>query len=335
MPPVTRILPQKSRAQAAPAGAPEAGPGSALGENQLEPGVALGGIHRRSMRETRRRAGRKKNHGRLVSTDNALAPIPMLPYFTQPQLSLGPLTFHAFGVLVALAILVGARMTRWRARHVGLDEAAAGRLVTWIVVSGFVGAHLVDRLVYFPAETLSAPWTLLLPWHGLSSMGGFLGAIAGAFIFVRRAALKNAWRYVDAVAYAFPFAWFIGRIGCFFAFDHPGKPTTFFLGQRDADGLVRHNLGLEEALLAALLAAGMYLLGRRPRAPGVLVGVLAASYAVVRFSLDTLRAVDVRYAGWTPGQFGALALLVVGLGLLLRAMRLGRLDGAGAAPSAT
>ena len=226
-------------------------------------------------------------------------------------------------------------MTRWRARHVGLDEAVAGRLVTWIVVSGFVGAHLVDRLVYFPAETLSAPWTRFLPWHGLSSMGGFLGAIAGALIFVRRAALKNAWRYIDAVAYAFPFAWFIGRIGCFFAFDHPGRPTTFFLGQRYADGLVRHNLGLEEALLAALLAAGMYLLGRRPRAPGLLVGVLAVSYAVVRFALDTLRAVDVRYAGWTPGQFGALALLVVGLGVLLRAMRLGRLDGAGAAPWAT
>lgn len=32
----------------------------------------------------------------------------MIPYFEQPALHLGPLSFHAFGVLTALAVLVGA-----------------------------------------------------------------------------------------------------------------------------------------------------------------------------------------------------------------------------------
>ncbi|NNG46481.1 MAG: prolipoprotein diacylglyceryl transferase, partial [Deltaproteobacteria bacterium] len=35
----------------------------------------------------------------------------MIPYFEQPVLPLGPLKIHAFGVLVATAMLVGIQMT--------------------------------------------------------------------------------------------------------------------------------------------------------------------------------------------------------------------------------
>lgn len=241
----------------------------------------------------------------------------MIPYISQPALSLGLFTIHAFGVLVALAVLVGGRMVQRFALQHGLDPARAARLVSWILVGGFLGAHLVDRLIYHPVETLSRPWTLLELWNGLSSFGGFLGAIVGAALFFRREGLvTHAWRYLDAIAYGFPFGWIFGRLGCFLAFDHPGLPTRFVLGQADASGVVRHNLGLEEALFTVLLAAIFGWLGRRQRAPGFFVGLLAVLYAPVRFTLDGLRVADVRYGGLTPGQFGALALLVVGAAVL-------------------
>jgi phosphatidylglycerol:prolipoprotein diacylglycerol transferase len=41
-------------------------------------------------------------------------------------------------------------------------------------------------------------------------------------------------------------------------------------------------------------------------------------YAPVRFLLDFLRYVDVRYFDFTPGQYGAAALLVVGVLILWR-----------------
>ena len=246
----------------------------------------------------------------------------MIPYIPQPAFSLGFLTIYAFGVLVAIAILVGERMIQRFARRHHLDPGTATRLVSWILAGGFIGAHLVDRLVYHPSETLARPWTLLEFWSGLSSFGGFLGAITGAALLVRRERLgASTWRYLDAVAYGFPFGWIFGRLGCFLAFDHPGLPTRFALGQADVNGVVRHNLGLEEALYTVGLAAVFAWLGRRRYAPGFFVGLLALLYAPVRFALDGLRVADVRYGGLTPGQFGAVALLVVGVVVLLRHAR--------------
>ena len=243
----------------------------------------------------------------------------MIPYFPQPSLPLGPFTIHAFGVLVAAAVLVGVSILKRRSLAEGLDPDIATRLVTHVLVCGFVGAHLVDRLVYFPAETLAEPWTLLFLWEGLSSFGGFLGGLVGALIFFRRTRLGDrTLRYLDAIAYALPFGWVLGRLGCFLAYDHPGEPTTFFLGQRYLDGLVRHNLGLEEALYTIPVAVLFTVLGQKRRPAGFFLGLLAVLYAPARFFLDFLRIVDVRYLGLTPGQYGAIALLIAGLVILMR-----------------
>jgi phosphatidylglycerol:prolipoprotein diacylglycerol transferase len=251
----------------------------------------------------------------------------VIPYFDQPSLPLGIITIHAFGVLVAAAMLVGMRMVRRRAQGDGLDPLLADRLVTWILLGGFIGAHLVDRLIYFPAETLARPVSLLRFWEGLSSFGGFLGAIVGAALFFRRTASEQRWRYLDAVAYGFPFGWIFGRLGCFVAFDHPGAPTKFFLGEMYRDHVVRHNLGLEEALYTVLIALLFHLLGRRGRRPpGFYVGLLAIVYAPVRFLFDFLRIVDVRYGGLTPGQWGALAVMGLGVFILVRAYKKGEAE---------
>jgi phosphatidylglycerol:prolipoprotein diacylglycerol transferase len=246
-------------------------------------------------------------------------PSAVIPYIQQPTLHLGPITIHAFGVLVALAMIVGMRVVRQRATAGGLDGALADRMVTWILLGGFAGAHLVDRLIYFPRETLQEPWRLLKFWEGLSSFGGFLGAVVGAVLFFRRVDVGDKrWPYLDCVAYGFPFGWIFGRLGCSVAFDHPGRETTFFLSEVYTDQRVRHNLGLDEAIYTVPLAALFYVLGRKPRRPGFFVGLLPLLYAPVRFSFDFLRVIDVRYLGLTPGQWGAVGLLLVGVVILRR-----------------
>ncbi|HXU83165.1 MAG TPA: prolipoprotein diacylglyceryl transferase family protein [Polyangia bacterium] len=257
----------------------------------------------------------------------------MIPYIRQPILYIGgrPIV-HAFGVMVAIAMIVGMRFTRRRAAADGLDPMMADRLVTWTLVAGFIGAHLVDRFVYKPAEALADPLSILRVWEGLSSFGGFLGAVIGTAVFFRRHLELPRWRYLDCVAYGFPFGWIFGRLGCTLAFDHPGRETSFFLGEMYTDHLVRHNLGLYEALYTVLLAAFFHRLGRQPRPPGYFVAVLPIVYAPVRFFLDFLRKgdVDVRYAGLTPAQWGCLVVIVVGVLLLKRAQKKGE---AGASPS--
>jgi phosphatidylglycerol:prolipoprotein diacylglycerol transferase len=241
----------------------------------------------------------------------------MIPYFAQPSLSLGPVSIHLFGVLVAIGILTGLRLMRWRASRLGLDQAFAERLGLWAVVGGFAMAHIFDRLAYFPRETLADPLSLLRFWESISSFGGFLGGIIASLFFVR--GRRDKWAYLDLIGYAIPVGWFFGRMGCFVAFDHPGYATTFFLAQRYKDGVIRHNLGLDEALYVLPVALLFLWLGRGgARRPAFFAGLLAIAYAPVRFFLDYLRTEDVRYFGFTPGQYSALLLLAVGLYLLLR-----------------
>ena len=242
----------------------------------------------------------------------------MIPYFAQPQLHLGPLTIHAFGVLVACAVLFGTRIVVRRAALEGLSEQAVGRFLGWVLVAGFVGAHLMDRLVYFPGETMADPLSLIRFWESLSSFGGFVGGSIGALLYFRRhAAPGSVWKYIDSFIYAFPFGWIFGRTGCFVAFDHPGSPTRFFLGQVHKDGVVRHNLGLDEAIYTVFIAAIFHVLGKRPRPPGFFLGLFMVVYAPFRFSADFLRIVDVRYFGLTPGQYGCIVLALVGVAILL------------------
>lgn len=246
----------------------------------------------------------------------------MIPYFEQPVLSVGPLEITLFSALVVLGAVVGVMVARRHARRHGLDPTAVERLAVWALVGGFIVAHLVDRLAYFPADTFRDPLSLLRVWEGLSAFGGFLGAVAAVALFLRRRKVRpHTWRYVDALAYAFPFGWIVGRLGCFVAYDHPGTPTSLFVGQTYRDGVVRHNLGLEEALFTLLIAALFLVLGRRPRRAGLYTGLLALLYAPGRFLLDFLRIGEQLYLGLTPGQWGSILLVPVGVGVLVRSHR--------------
>ncbi|MGZ3420958.1 MAG: prolipoprotein diacylglyceryl transferase [Polyangiales bacterium] len=245
----------------------------------------------------------------------------MIPYIAQPSLAVGPLTLHAFGLLVAIAVMLGSEIAKRRARTQGLSAEVLGGFLGWVVVAGFVGGHVLDLLFYEPAKVLRDPIQLLRLWDGLGSFGGFVGAILGAFAFVWRRRVARPWAYVDAIAYSFPFGWIFGRLGCTLAFDHPGKPTHFFFGEKYVDGIVRHNLGLEEAVYTMVIAAVFYVLARKSRPEGFFVAALAIAYAPVRFALDTLRIGDTRYGGLTPGQYGSIALFFIGLALLSGARR--------------
>ena len=247
--------------------------------------------------------------------------IPYIPPSYTTLLKLGPVEIHMFGVLVAIAILVGANRTRFRARQLGLHDDDTASLTTWVVVMGFIVSHIFDVLLYQPKELAerSLPQALLLlvnPAAGLSSYGGFLGALLGLLYWTRREK-KPILVCADSLLYGLAFGWFFGRLGCFTAHDHPGAFTSFFLAVKYPEG-PRHDLGLDEALFALALALLFAVLSRKPRPVGLYAALACAFYGPVRFVLDFLRVehvqgADPRYLGLTPAQYGSLAVFVTGL----------------------
>lgn len=281
----------------------------------------------------------------------------MVPYFTQPSIGIGPLTIHAFGVIVAAAVLAGLIIGQRRFRRLGLDHALGERLAWWAVVGGFLGAHLFSVLFYFPREILTNPLTLLKLWEDISSFGSILGGILGIWLFFRLRApavdTVSRWAFIDVAAFVFPVALMIGRIACTLAHDHPGTVTMFPLAvslesaearefitrvYSDASRLAElpapatlarlgfHDLGWYEFLyLLVIVVPAMWLLDRRARRPGTFLAAFILLYMPVRFLLDFLRVSDARYAGLTPAQWAALTAIAMLPVIMARVRRRGRI----------
>ncbi len=234
-----------------------------------------------------------------------------------------------FGMMVALGVLLGSLVADRRARKEGIHPSIMGELMGYVLIGGFVLGHMLDSVFYHWDVVVARPWFVLELWNGLSSFGGFVGAVVGAVIWKWRRGYSVV-ALTDPIAYSFPFGWTFGRLGCFLAHDHPGRVTDFPLAVADyhIPGMLppwqtRHDLGLYEALFSIGVAALFFALGRKPRRRGLFLGLLPILYAPVRFGLDFLRATDVpeanpRFWGLTPGHYAAVALLLAGLGVLWR-----------------
>lgn len=122
---------------------------------------------------------------------------PLIPYITLPELTLVPagffggfpaipLSIKPFGALVATGVYLGSYLTIRRAKRIGLDEKVMSSFIAWVVGVGFVGGHVLDELFYYPHRLVDDPFSLFKLWDGLSSFGGFVGAIIGMFIWRAR-----------------------------------------------------------------------------------------------------------------------------------------------------
>src|SRR5271165_4953265 len=107
----------------------------------------------------------------------------MIPYIHVPDMHIGPLPLHPFGILVATGVLVGSSIATRRARGLGYDLVKLNSFVTWMLVAGFVLSHFLDELFYHWDDVLKRPWILAMPWEGLSSFGGFVGALIGIVLW--------------------------------------------------------------------------------------------------------------------------------------------------------
>jgi len=297
---------------------------------------------------------------------------PLIPDFPVVKFPItDDFAIHGFGILVALGFIFGSRMAMRKAARDGLDPELINRIVSWMVAGVFIGGHLGHLLMYYPEELVRDPTSIFRVWEGLSSFGGFVGCTILGIIFFQREdkaviqanrARKKAGKplqprinvlgYADAMLFGFTLGWFLGRMGCFVAHDHPGLETEFYLGvygmceqggmrlaaagaacdslgtcwskfmylvdvPREAGfGKACHDLGLYEAIWSLAMIPLVFILDRKPRFPGFYTGIWLLSYGPIRLVLDMFRTVDTRYFGITPAQVGSFLMIFLGAAIL-------------------
>jgi prolipoprotein diacylglyceryl transferase len=148
-----------------------------------------------------------------------------IPSPSENVIHLGPVPLHMYGLMLAIGILVAARVAEVRWVRRGHPAKEFSDLVIWIVIAGVVGAriyHVITDYQLFEDDPLRA----FEIWEGGLSIWGAVigGAIAAAFLARRRH--LDLGDMLDCIAPGLAFAQSIGRWGNWFNQELFGGPTT-------------------------------------------------------------------------------------------------------------
>ena len=145
--------------------------------------------------------------------------------------SIGPLTVHVYGLLVALGILAASWYLTRNVSRVDMTRDQMIDLIFVTTISGFVGARIL-YVIYDFDYFKSSPLEILAIWHGgIIFYGGLVGGVLGFVVQVTRMK-KSLLRSLDLFTPATALAQGFGRIGCFMNGCCYGKETSLPIGIR-------------------------------------------------------------------------------------------------------
>ncbi|HEY8375669.1 MAG TPA: prolipoprotein diacylglyceryl transferase family protein [Nannocystis sp.] len=249
----------------------------------------------------------------------------LIPYIKPPEKLIadlpviGPLKLQVFGPLVAVGVILGYQRCLQFAKKRDIDEFIARDLMFYILITGFVISHWVSVLFYFPHRVAENPLVLLMIWNGLSSVGGFFGALVGFFWYLKK--VKQPYLiYADMLVFGLLIGFTIGRLGCALVHDHPGEivdPSHPLAVGPWPGGEFRLDNGLLEFMYLVPVALFFHLVFPWGKSrPGLIAGLTCLLYAPFRFALDFMRDDDKTYFGLTTAHYATMILLAIGLYLV-------------------
>ncbi|MBD0330830.1 MAG: prolipoprotein diacylglyceryl transferase [Thermoleophilia bacterium] len=248
--------------------------------------------------------------------------IASIPSPSRGALELGPISIHAYGLMLLLAIAAAIALTgiRWTRR--GGDWDLVFRVAVWGVAAGIVGARAYHVVTSWE-EVPDVWWGPLAVWKGgLGVWGGILfGTIAG-LIVVRQAGVSMR-RFMDATAPGLLLAQAVGRWGNWWNQELYGRPTDAAWGleidpEHRLPGYLLdttfHPTFLYESLYALLGVGFLLLVDRLFRIrPPALFALYVAYYTAGRVFIEELRIdpahefAGLRLNTWVAGVLFVLA----------------------------
>lgn len=235
----------------------------------------------------------------------------MIPDLHWTTIPIGPITIQVWGLFVALGIMASLLVARSLASKRGLQPDVIIDLSFWVILAAIIGSRVFFVLTDLSLYTQNWLDVFKIWQGGLSVSGGLIAATVTGLFYLRLKKLPIL-DYAEVMIYALPLGFAIGRLGCFFIFDHPGHITNLFFGERYyADGLVHTNHGLFLALDGAILFALFSWLRRKynPKPPHFIIMFLLWEGAV-RFMLDFDRILDTAYFGFKAAQWIDLLMFI-------------------------
>lgn len=144
------------------------------------------------------------------------------------DITIGPITIHMYGVMIALGFMMALVMSSYCGKKRELDDDVIWGIFFCAIIGGMAGSRILYYIVELP-RIIHNPSILWDFKNGYVVYGGIIGGILTSMVYcrVKKAAFLP---YFDLVVPAVSLAQGFGRIGCLFAGCCYGAQTDAWYG---------------------------------------------------------------------------------------------------------
>jgi len=212
--------------------------------------------------------------------------------------SIGKLTVHGYGLMIAIGIIAAYLTADYRAKKHGLDADRLWGLAVCSVIAGFAGA----KILYYITELkdiIADPKLLLNISDGFVIYGGIIGGVLAMWLYCRKHHISFL-KYADIVLPSVALAQGFGRIGCFLAGCCYGVETgskaciTFTHSQFAPNNVHLVPTQLYSSALDFLNFFVLVLIARKNKTPGKIAMFYLLFYSIGRFIIEFFRGDLIR-----------------------------------------
>lgn len=222
-------------------------------------------------------------------------------------------TISSFGVMLALAFLIGAWVAARRMEEEGLDPELAWNLLLYVMIGGIGGSKLYFAVDMWLRE--GGPFLgYLFSRGGITWYGGLVGAVVVGGWGARRHGIPIM-TFANCCAVSSALGQALGRLGCFLVGDDYGVETDAPWGVAFPNGMPPIDVPVHPTQLyevAWLLPVALFLWKRRKKSPCLFAEYIALNGAG-RLVIEHWRR-NPQMLGLTEPQWIGIALIVLGVG---------------------
>ena len=244
---------------------------------------------------------------------------------------LGSLTIRWYGIMVALAFLVGLLTATRRARRENISGEKITDITLWLMVGSIIGARIVYVTTYWKTQFADQPFSevFMIQHGGLVYYGGLIGATITGVTYLHWKKLP-VWKVADILAPSIALGSVFGRIGCLLNGCCYGRECQAPWAIRFPEGHETHPSGYPAVpvhpteIYDALLNLGLYFLlawlFRRKKFDGQIFALYLIGYAICRSIVEYFRGdypADHIHYGLTSAQLVSIPIFITGLILLM------------------
>jgi len=227
---------------------------------------------------------------------------------------IGPLTIYSYGLMLAIAVLVCAKLMSRDAQRQQISAEVVYDLIFWCVVCGIIGGRIyfiLLNLAYF----ISHPFEVIMIQNGgLAWQGALTGGSIGGLSYIRLKRLPLP-LMLDLSAPYIALGQAIGRIGCFLNGCCYGREVSWGLYFPVHDA----RLHPTQLYSSAGLLFVFFILKKfqnRSAVPGRVMVCYLILASAQRFVIEFFRADhEILWAGLSIYQIVSIAILLIGIWL--------------------